>query len=35
MTTRKGIFAGGDLVESKPTVCKAIATGKNAAKRNR
>lgn len=35
MTTRKGIFAGGDLVEGKPTVCKAIATGKNAAKRNR
>lgn len=35
MTSHKGIFAGGDLVENKPTVCKAIATGKKAAKRNK
>ena len=31
MTSNKGIFAGGDLVEKRPTVCKAIATGKKAA----
>lgn len=35
MTTYQGIFAGGDLVETKPTVCKAVATGKKAAIRNR
>lgn len=35
MTSHKGIFAGGDLVGNKPTVCKAIATGKKTAKRNR
>lgn len=31
MTTVKGVFAGGDLITKKPTVCKAIATGKTAA----
>lgn len=32
MTNIKGIYAGGDTVESKSSVCRAIATGKKAAK---
>lgn len=32
MTNIPGIFAGGDLVEKNQTVCKAIASGKRAAK---
>ncbi len=32
MTNIEGIYAGGDLVESKSSVCRAIATGKKAAK---
>lgn len=35
MTNIPGVFAGGDLIEKRPTVCKAIATGKKAAIRNR
>lgn len=31
MTTVDGIYAGGDLVESKSSVCRAIATGKKVA----
>ena len=30
-TNIDGIYAGGDLVESKSSVCRAIATGKKAA----
>jgi len=32
MTNINGIYAGGDLVEAKSSVCKAISTGKKAAK---
>ena len=32
MTNIPGVFAGGDLVEKKQTVCQAIASGKRAAK---
>ena len=32
MTNISGVFAGGDLVEKKQTVCQAIASGKKAAK---
>ena len=32
MTNIKNVFAGGDLVEKKQTVCQAIASGKRAAK---
>lgn len=32
MTNIDGVYAGGDLVESKSSVCRAIATGKKAAK---
>lgn len=32
MTNIDGIYAGGDLVESKSSVCKAISTGKKTAK---
>jgi len=32
MTNIEGVFAGGDLVETKSTVCRAIATGKKVAK---
>lgn len=32
MTNIKGVFAGGDAVEGKSTVCKAVATGKKVAK---
>lgn len=32
MTNIDGIYAGGDLVETKSSVCRAIATGKKAAK---
>ena len=32
MTNIDGIYAGGDLVENKSSVCKAIATGKRVAK---
>lgn len=35
MTNIEGVFAGGDVSQSKATVCKAIASGKNAAARNR
>ena len=31
-TNIDGIYVGGDLVESKTSVCKAISTGKKAAK---
>lgn len=31
MTNTPGVFAGGDLIQKKSTVCKAIATGKKAA----
>ena len=31
MTSIEGVFAGGDLVEKKSTVCRAIASGKKAA----
>jgi len=31
MTNIEGVYAGGDLVESKSSVCRAIATGKKAA----
>jgi len=31
MTSIDGVYAGGDLVESKSSVCRAIATGKKAA----
>lgn len=31
MTNIKGVYAGGDAVESKSSVCRAIATGKKAA----
>ena len=32
MTSVEGIYAGGDLVEAKSSVARAIATGKKAAK---
>lgn len=32
MTNIKGVFAGGDVTESKSTVCRALAAGKRAAK---
>ncbi len=32
MTNIDKVYAGGDLVESKSSVCRAIATGKKAAK---
>ncbi len=32
MTNLEGVFAGGDLVETKSTVCRAISTGKKVAK---
>lgn len=32
MTNIDNIYAGGDLVETKSSVCKAIATGKKVAK---
>ena len=31
-TNIDNVYAGGDVIESKSTVCKAIAMGKNAAK---
>lgn len=31
MTNIQGVYAGGDLVEAKTTVCKAVATGQKAA----
>ena len=31
MTNIDGVFAGGDVIESKATVCRALASGKNAA----
>ena len=31
MTNIEGVFAGGDLTESKSTVCRALAAGKKAA----
>ena len=35
MTNLEGVFAGGDVSQSKATVCKAIYSGREAAKRNR
>lgn len=35
MTSIEGVFAGGDVSQSKATVCKAIQSGREAAKRNR
>lgn len=35
MTNIQGVFAGGDVSQSKATVCKAIQSGREAAKRNR
>lgn len=35
MTNIKGVFAGGDVSQSKATVCKAIEKGRKAAARNR
>lgn len=32
MTNIENVYAGGDLTENRPTVCKALASGKNAAK---
>ena len=34
MTNIEGVFAGGDVSQSKATVCKAIQAGRQAAKRN-
>ena len=34
MTNIEGVFAGGDVSQSKATVCKAIESGKKAAVRN-
>ena len=31
MTNIDGVFAGGDVIETKATVCRALASGKNAA----
>ena len=31
MTNLKGVYAGGDVTESKSTVCRALAAGKKAA----
>ena len=31
MTNLEGVFAGGDVTESKSTVCRALAAGKRAA----
>ena len=32
MTSIDGVFAGGDLIETRATVCRALSSGRNAAK---